>query len=487
MRLGHESADGHRAADVVLAGDLAALGDDVDRHVADLEHVLVGLGGQAAHEVQLHLAPAVAVRGGDGPDQVLFRDHLVDDLAHALGAALGGEGQAGAATVAGQLVGQVHVERVHAGRRQGQAHLVVRVAVGEALGDVGDLRVVRGGQGEEADLLEAGGLQALLHHFADAGDASLPHGARDHAGLAETTAAGAAAEDLHGHALVDGFGERDQGLLGVGPLVEVHDRVLGHTPRHAGAVGHDTADAAVRQVLDVVEAGDVDVAGLGEAEEDLFAPARPPLGLPGADDLGHVEDGLLAVADDRAVDELRDRLGVEGRVAAREDDRVVDGTVAGLQRDAGEVQGREHVGVAQLRGEGQAEHVEGGDRAVAVHGELRHLVLAHQFFEVGPHAVGALGEDALALVEHLVQDHDALVGQPDFVRVRVHESPADVTALPLLDRGVEFTADVLDGLLHMRKQGLKLREDRLGHHATFVKRAGGSSQAYPQAQPPPPT
>ncbi len=104
--------------------------------------------------------------------------------------------------------------------------------------------------------------------------------------------------------------------------------------------------------------------------------------------------------------------GLKAAVAAREHDGVVERTVPGLQRDARQVEGREHVGVAQLRGEGQAEHVEGTDRAVAVDGELRHLVLAHQLFEVGPDRVRALGEDALALVEHLVEDHDAWLGSP---------------------------------------------------------------------------
>ena len=44
VRLGHEAADRDRAADVVAAGDLAALGDHLLRQVGDLEDVLVGLG-----------------------------------------------------------------------------------------------------------------------------------------------------------------------------------------------------------------------------------------------------------------------------------------------------------------------------------------------------------------------------------------------------------------------------------------------------------
>lgn len=153
--------------------------------------------------------------------------------------------------------------------------------------------------------------------------------------------------------------------------------------------------------------------------------------------------------------------GLKAAWPPHEDDRVVDGAVGGVQRDAREVERGEHVGVAQLGGEAEAEDVEGAHGPVAVHGELRYAVLAHQLLEVGPDAVGALGEDALALVEHLVEDHDALVGQADLVRVGVHQGPADVAGLPRLDGGVQLTADVLDGLLYVREQRFELGEDRL--------------------------
>jgi len=114
---------------------------------------------------------------------------------------------------------------------------------------------------------------------------------------------------------------------------------------------------------------------------------------------------------------------------------------------------------------------------VAVHRELRDLVLPHQLLQVRPDAVGALGEHALALVQDLVEDHDALVGQPDLVCVGVHERPADIAGLPGLDRGVELSTDVLDRLLHMREQGFELREHRYSdfgrHLATFVSDLNG--------------
>ena len=105
--------------------DLAAGLDDPLGELGDLQHVLVGLGREPAHEVELHLPPAVAVGGGDGPDQVVLGDHLVDDLADPLAAALGGEGEAGAAAVAGQLVGEVDVERVDPGARQATGPMFV--------------------------------------------------------------------------------------------------------------------------------------------------------------------------------------------------------------------------------------------------------------------------------------------------------------------------------------------------------------------------
>ena len=244
-----------------------------------------------------------------------------------------------------------------------------------------------------------------------------------------------------------------------------------------GRFGHDGLDRAVGGVGHVVELRDVDVAGDREPAEQLVAATHPVLGLPLADDLGDREHDLLAVAEHGGVDEVRDGLGVERRVAAGDDDRVVLAAVGRVQRDPGEVEGVEHVGVAELGGEAQAEEVERADRAVAVDGELRDRALlvtgAHHLLHVGPHRVGALGEDPVALVEHLVEDLDALVGQADLVGVGVHQGPADrraarlgrLGAVPVLDDRVQLATDVLDGLLHRGQPGLQAREDRRDGHA----------------------
>src|SRR5665647_653136 len=91
--LGHEPADRHGATDVALTADPPPGLDDPLGQVGDLQHVLVGLGGQAAHEVQLHVAPAGGEGGSDGVDQVVLADRLVDHSANALGPGLGRERQ----------------------------------------------------------------------------------------------------------------------------------------------------------------------------------------------------------------------------------------------------------------------------------------------------------------------------------------------------------------------------------------------------------
>ena len=197
-----------------------------------------------------------------------------------------------------------------------------------------------------------------------------------------------------------------------------------------GRLGVTPSRAPVVVVRHVVEPGHVDAATGREPHQHAVAASRTPLGLPLADHLGDREHDLLAVAEDDGVHEVRDRLGVERGVAAGEHDRVVLGAVDRMQRDAGKVERREHVGVAELGGEGEPEDVEAAHRAVAVDGELRDAVLAHHRLHVGPDRVGALGEHAVALVEDLVEDLHALVGQPHLVGVGVHQRPPDLGLAP---------------------------------------------------------
>jgi hypothetical protein len=107
---------------------------------------------------------------------------------------------------------------------------------------------------------------------------------------------------------------------------------------------------------------------------------------------------------------------------------------------------------------------------VGVHGELGYAVLAHELLEVGPHRVGPLGKRVRVLVDHLVEDLDALVGDADLIGVGVHERPVHAHGLPRLGHRVELAADVLHRLGHEREKSLELREDRLDGHSWFLRR-----------------
>ena len=76
---------------------LRPMRDDVAGELGDAEGVLVGLGGQAGEEVELHPPPALRVGRLDRRVEVLLGDQLVDHLAHPPRAGLGREGEAAAA------------------------------------------------------------------------------------------------------------------------------------------------------------------------------------------------------------------------------------------------------------------------------------------------------------------------------------------------------------------------------------------------------
>ena len=227
-------------------------------------------------------------------------------------------------------------------------------------------------------------------------------------------------------------------------------------------------DPAVGEVVDLVEGWNVDPARARQPKQDLVTTTRTTLGLPRREQVGHLQDSLLAVAHDRGVDEVRRRLGVERRMTPRDDDRVIVAAIARMQGYAGKVERGQQVRVAELGGERDPEEVEVPQPPVTVHGELGDPLAAQERLHVRPHGVGPLGEGIGSFVDDLVQDHDALVGQTDLVGVGIHQRPArgqlltvgsESPAVPVLDGGVELTTDVLDGFAHLLQERFKERKE----------------------------
>ena len=379
------------------------------------------LGGQPDHEVQLHPAPTLRVGGLDRRVQVVFGDQLVDDLAEPPAARLGGEGEPGAAHLL-DLAGQPDRERVDPQRRQRQAHAAGPLLVAQHVGDDAfDAREVRAGQGGERDLVVAGAAQPVADHGPHLVGGAFPDRPGDHPGLAEPAAAGAAAEHLDVEPVVDDLDQGDELVLRVGPLGEVGDGALLDPLGDVGVAGpHRHQGRPV--VLDVVEGRDVDAGQLGEVAQHVVAGGVSLAGQDGGD----LPDRLLAVADDEHVDEVGQRLGVVGAVAARDHERVVVVAVLGPDGDAAQVQAVQQVRVDELGRQVERDDVERPGRAVRLEREQGQALVPEQRLEVDPGRVGAFGRRVGAFIQDLVEDLEPLVGQPDLVGIGVNEKPGNL-------------------------------------------------------------
>ena len=82
MGLGNEPrcGDGDADAPVFIAGTLPPCMHDTGRHIGNAQHVLVGLRGQAQHEVQLHSVVAPGKSRAAGLKQILLGDIFIDDI-----------------------------------------------------------------------------------------------------------------------------------------------------------------------------------------------------------------------------------------------------------------------------------------------------------------------------------------------------------------------------------------------------------------------
>ena len=198
--------------------------------------------------------------------------------------------------------------------------------------------------------------------------------------------------------------------------------------------------------------GNVDRSRPRQSKQQLFATTWSPLTLPLGDDAGDQQDGLLTITKDGGVKEISDGLRVEGRMPAGDDERLVTDSICRVHRNSGEIECVEHVRVSELGRKRQPENIEIPHRPVTIDGELRNTVFSHQFLEIGPHRVGALGENIFATVENLIEDLHSLIGGADFVSIGIHQRPPHRGVFPVLDDGVHLATDVLDRLADARQQ-----------------------------------
>ena len=449
MGLGHKAgtADGHL---YTLA--LAALGQRIIevyhllRRLCDALNVLHGLRGQAHHEVELDRGVARVECNGAGLFDLVPCDILVDDVAQALGAGFGGEGQAALAHLGG-LFNEALGEVVHTQRRQRQTHMLLGCPLVQIVQQLFQLAVVRGGQAGKAQFFIAGVGAQLLRRPVQKARVTLAHGTVQKARLTETATTHTAAQHLNAGAVLNGTHHGHHEIRGRGKLVQVLDDRLGDARRDARLIGGDGLDPAILVILHIVERRDIDTGDLCNAQQQfLFGNAALLLGL---FDLG-ADAGQLVFALTQLdhIKKVRNGFRVAGAGATRHDQRPAFIAILGIERDARQIQHSQNIGIGKLVLQGEAHCIKSGERILALHGVERQTKTLHLGLHIQPRHKSTLAPPVFVAVEQLIQDLFAEEGHTYLIGVRKAERKADIHFFFVLIYTAGFSAGITAGLLY---------------------------------------
>ncbi len=129
-------------------------------------------------------------------------------------------------------------------------------------------------------------------------------------------------------------------------------------------------------------------------------------------------------------------------------------SLLGCQGDAAQVEHRQHVAVAEVVLQREAEHVERHKRREGFQAIKWQAVFAEQLLHVGQRAKRPFAGPVIAAVHHVVEDLEPIMAHAD--RIGIGKSQAELAAhqTVILADGVPFAADVLRRCLHPRQQAI---------------------------------
>ena len=289
-------------------------------------------------------------------------------------------------------------------------------------------------------------------------DRSLANRTGDHTRVTKTAAARAAAHDLDRRAIMHridvGHNELGEGL-GQGD-----DNSLQNALRYARFIGRYRPHGAVVMVFDIVEARHVHALNLGDFSQLIVTGEATNL----AKSRGDFNDDLLTFANDKGIDEIRHRLGIEAGVPARDDQGIAFITIAAENGHAGQINHVQGVGVELLVWQTDAKQVKFAHRSLAFQRIKRDLLPAHDGFHIKPGRKDALRQHIFFQIDLVVEIHDAQIGHAQIVNVGEGQSNFNVGAIPILDDAVVFTADIATGFFHLQEAPFQISLNRLTRH-----------------------
>ena len=429
----------------MFAENLLHVADDL----GDAQQILVGLGGQAHHKVQLHAVVAGGKGHPAGFQQVFLPQVFVDDVPQALRTRFGSEGQAAFPHLLDALR-QVQVKGVgaHGGQRQVDVHGLQ--SAHQALAQRLQVGIVAGAETGQGHLVPAGGgneglglLFQRLRLFGADGPVGI-------ARLAKPASPAAAAEQLDHGPVKDDVRRGHHEFVGIIGLVQILYHALTHYGRRA-VFWRDGGDGPVFMIGDIIQRGHINAADLRGLAQEFFL-ALAVVTAP-AVKLQQLRHDLLALADGDKVEEVRHRLRIVDAGAAGDDQRLQACPLGGAKGHPGQVQHIEHPGIIHLVLERKAQDIKRPYRIAAFQRVQWLAAHPHLLFHIQKGRIGPFAPDALHAVQQTVEDLGAQMGHPDLINIGETKSKAQVhLAFVLIDR-VVLAAGIARGLAHMFQTG----------------------------------
>jgi len=167
-----------------------------------------------------------------------------------------------------------------------------------------------------------------------------------------------------------------------------------------------------------------------------------------------LDDDLLALADDEAVDEIGHRLRVVAGVPSGDHQRIRRIALAGQQRHPRQVEQRQHIGVKLLIRQADGEQVKIADGVLGLQAVERNPFLAHQRFHVRPGGKDALRQHIRLAVDGVVEQHHPQVGHAQIVDIREGHSHPEGDPRPVLGDAVVLAADIAARAIHLQQDAV---------------------------------
>ena len=421
-------------------------------------YVLVGLGRQSNHEVELATTPT----GGESrvyrAEQIVFSHALVNDIAQALSARLGGKRQP-AALAACHKFGHFHTEGIESLAGDGNRNALSIEAAIQAAKDFFDLAVVGRRKRRKAHLVVARFRKTSLNCGNNIVCRAFAHGAIHHACLAKTAAARAAAQNLDIQAIVDQFGERHDRRLPCGRLGKALPDALINARRNVVEFGTRPCSflLSLGFIEPIVKRRHIDALDMRCGAQEFLARRARALHAPMQ--LQYLGQRLLAFAQEEQIEKRRERFSIKRARTTCHDKGKTFIAVCAAQRNIRQIEQFKHVGSHELMRKRDADGVEFVKGGAAFKGKSGNAFAAHEINHVGRRKIASLGIHAFHGIDHVAQYAHRLIRLSQFIRVGIDH--AEMIVRILFVRASPFMIEIACGAhdiaARIAKQGLDTR------------------------------